>query len=114
LAKGENATLKMLAIVLRWHLNSRVNTIRQKAGETSSMMLGVTAVGAPLGLVMPRVTSVKPRQSTVVFEVATAIRKPSTSEVVADDRQICSIVDGVVSSAQGDDFFYMPMGFRKP
>jgi hypothetical protein len=101
LAKGENATLKMLAIVLRWHLNSRVNTIRQKAGETSSMMLGVTAVGAPLGLVMPRVTSVKPRQSTVVFEVATAIRKPSTSEVVADDRQICSIVDGVVSPRLG-------------
>jgi hypothetical protein len=39
----------MLVVDLRRWLNRRANAIRQKAGETSSMMLDVTVVGPPLG-----------------------------------------------------------------
>jgi hypothetical protein len=49
--KRKKRCLKMLVVDLRRRLNRRANAIRQKAGETSSMMLDVTVVGPPLGSV---------------------------------------------------------------
>jgi hypothetical protein len=91
----------MLAVDLRWRLNSCANAIRQKAVETSRTMLEVTTIGPPLGPVMLGVAGGDPRQGTVVFEVGIVVRQPSTGEAATGDRPLSSIVDGVISSARG-------------
>jgi hypothetical protein len=45
----------MLVVDLKWRLNSRVDAIRKKAVEASSILIEVTTIGSPPGSVMPRV-----------------------------------------------------------
>jgi hypothetical protein len=56
-----------------WCLNSRANTIRQSAVETSSTTLEVTIVVPSPGSVILGVIGVDPRQSTMVFEAVIVI-----------------------------------------
>jgi hypothetical protein len=72
--KAERGRLKMLVADLKRCLNSRTNAIRQKAVEASSTLLKVTDVGPLPSSFMPKVAGGEPRQSTVVFDVVTAIR----------------------------------------
>uniref|UniRef100_A0A804P0M8 Auxin-responsive protein n=1 Tax=Zea mays TaxID=4577 RepID=A0A804P0M8_MAIZE len=51
----EKRHLKMLVVDLKWRLNSRVDAIRKKAVEASSILIEVTTIGSPPGSVMPRV-----------------------------------------------------------
>jgi hypothetical protein len=90
-----------MLIDIKRRLNSRTDAIKKKAVGASSTLVGVIAVGSPPGSVMPRDRGDDPWQSTVVSEVAIAIRKPSASKATAGYRSLCPIVGGVTSPAHG-------------
>ena len=101
MAKGGKTTSQDAHHRSKWRLNSRVDAIRKKA-EALSSLLEVTTVSSLIGSIVPRVADGGLLQSTMVFEVAIAIRQPSARKASGDYRPLCSIVGGVSSPARGE------------
>ena len=112
--KMEKRRLKRFAVDLKRRLSRRAAATKRKAAGTSPMVGEATAAIPPLVPTTSEVASVDLQTGIVAPEDVAVGQQPSAGEADSNRRPLCSMVCGVVIPNPGDDFFYLPMDFRKP
>jgi hypothetical protein len=112
--KVKKRRLKRLTIDLKQRLNRRAAAIIRRATEALPMAFEVAFFGTPPGSTALEVATIGLQPHTVAFEVAVIGQQPSMGEVNPTSWPLGSMVHGAVTPNPGSDFFYLPMGFRKP